>query len=203
VVLVLAFLPGFFAGLSLIVAIGAQNAFVIRQGLARNHIILVVLVCAIADAALIALGVAGLGALIQQAPVALEIVRWFGVAYLSYFGVRSLMAATKNQSMDASGTQVQSRGKVLAAVLAFTLLNPHVYLDTVILLGSIGNQFGHDRWVFALGAMLASAVWFSGIGFGARAASRFMARPIFWRILDSLIAAIMFSIALFLALFRF
>lgn len=199
----LAFLPGFFAGLSLIVAIGAQNAFVIRQGLARNHVILVVLVCAIADAALIALGVAGLGALIQQAPVALEVVRWFGVAYLSYFGVRSLMAATKNQSMDASGTQVQSRGKVLAAVLAFTLLNPHVYLDTVILLGSIGNQFGHDRWVFALGAMLASAVWFSGIGFGARAASRFMARPVFWRILDSLIAAIMFSIALFLALFKF
>ena len=199
----MAFLPGFFAGLSLIVAIGAQNAFVIRQGLARNHVILVVLVCAIADAALIALGVAGLGALIQQAPVALEVVRWFGVTYLSYFGVRSLMAATKNQSMDASGTQVQSRGKVLAAVLAFTLLNPHVYLDTVILLGSIGNQFGHDRWVFALGAMLASAVWFSGIGFGARAASRFMARPVFWRILDSLIAAIMFSIALFLALFRF
>ena len=199
----LAFLPGFFAGLSLIVAIGAQNAFVIRQGLARNHVILVVLVCGIADAALIALGVAGLGAVIQQAPVALEVVRWFGVAYLSYFGVRSVIAATKNQSMDASGKQVQSRGKVLAAVLAFTLLNPHVYLDTVILLGSIGNQFGHDRWVFALGAMLASAVWFSGIGFGARAASRFMARPVFWRILDSLIAAIMFSIALFLALFRF
>ena len=199
----MAFLPGFFAGLSLIVAIGAQNAFVIRQGLARNHVILVVLVCAIADAALIALGVAGLGALIQQAPVALEVVRWFGVAYLSYFGVRSVIAATKNQSMDASGQQVQSRGKVLAAVLAFTLLNPHVYLDTVILLGSIGNQFGQDRWVFALGAMLSSAVWFSGIGFGARAASRFMARAIFWRILDSLIAAIMFSIALFLALFRF
>ena len=197
------FISGFLAGLSLIVAIGAQNAFVIRQGLARNHILLIVVVCAVLDATLIALGVAGLGAVIQQAPIALEVVRWFGVAYLTYFGVRSVIAATKNQRMDAAGTQVQSTGKVLAAVLAFTLLNPHVYLDTVILLGTIGNQFGHDRWVFAFGAMVASAVWFSGIGFGARAASRYMARPIFWRILDSVIAAIMFSIALFLALFSF
>jgi L-lysine exporter family protein LysE/ArgO len=200
---VIALLPGFFAGLSLIVAIGAQNAFVIRQGLARNHVLLVVLVCIIADVSLIALGVAGLGALIQQAPVALEVVRWFGVAYLSYFGVRSVIAATKNDIMDASGIQAQSTGKVLAAVLAFTLLNPHVYLDTVILLGSIGNQFGPNRWFFALGAGLASTVWFAGIGFGARAASRFMAKPIFWRVLDSLIAAVMFSIALLLAFYKF
>ncbi|OXE36390.1 MAG: amino acid transporter [Phenylobacterium zucineum] len=200
---VIALIPGFFASLSLIVAIGAQNAFVIRQGLARNHIVLVVVVCAIADAVLIALGVAGLGALIQQAPVALEVVRWFGVAYLSYFGVKSVIAATKLSSMNSAGDEVQSAKKVLLSVLAFTLLNPHVYLDTVILLGSIGNQFGQDRWFFAAGAAAASILWFTTIGFGARSASRFMSKPIFWRVLDSVIAGVMFSIALLLAFLKF
>jgi L-lysine exporter family protein LysE/ArgO len=101
--------------------------------------------------------------------------------------------------MVISGAQTTSLKKVVAAVLGFTLLNPHVYLDTVILLGSISNQFAEDRWVFGLGAMTASVVWFSSIGFGARAASRFMSKPIFWRVLDSLIAVVMFSIAFYLA----
>ena len=192
-----AFLPGFFAGLSLIVAIGAQNAFVIRQGLTRQHVFVVVAICAIADAALIALGIAGLGAIIQGLPVLLEVVRWFGVAYLTWFGIKSVRSAFKSEVMDTSGTQTSSIKKVIASVLGFTLLNPHVYLDTVILLGSISNQFA-DKWAFGFGAMTASAVWFSSIGFGAKAASRFMSKPIFWRVLDSIIAAIMFSIALFL-----
>ena len=194
-----AFLPGFFAGLGLIVAIGAQNAFVIRQGLTRQHVFVVVAICAIADAALIALGIAGLGAIIQGLPWLLEGVRWFGVAYLTWFGIKSVRSAFKNEVMDTSGAQTTSLKKVVAAVLGFTLLNPHVYLDTVILLGSISNQFAEDRWVFGLGAMTASIVWFSSIGFGAKAASRFMSKPIFWRVLDSLIAVVMFSIAFYLA----
>ena len=194
----IAFLPGFFAGLSLIVAIGAQNAFVIRQGLTRQHVFVVVAICAICDAALIALGIAGLGAIIQGLPWLLEIVRWFGVVYLAWFGIKSIRSAFKNEVMDASGEQTTSLAKVVTAVLGFTLLNPHVYLDTVILLGSISNQFA-DKWAFGFGAMAASAVWFSAIGFGAKAASRFMSKPIFWRVLDSIIAVIMFSIALFLA----
>jgi L-lysine exporter family protein LysE/ArgO len=101
--------------------------------------------------------------------------------------------------MDASGAQTTSLKKVVASGLGFTFLNPHVYLDTVIFLGSISNQFAADRWIFGFGAMAASVVWFSSIGFGARAASRFMSKPIFWRVLDSLIAVVMFSIALYLA----
>jgi L-lysine exporter family protein LysE/ArgO len=194
-----AFLPGFLSGLSLIVAIGAQNAFVIRQGLSRQHVFVVVAICAIADAALIALGIAGLGAIIQGLPWLLEGVRWFGVAYLTWFGIKSVRSAFKNDVMDVSGEQTTSLKKVVAAVLGFTLLNPHVYLDTVILLGSISNQFAEDRWVFGFGAMTASIVWFSAIGFGARAASRFMSKPIFWRVLDSIIAAVMFTIAFYLA----
>lgn len=194
-----AFIPGFLAGLSLIVAIGAQNAFVIRQGLTRQHVFVVVAICALADAALIALGIAGLGAIIQGLPWLLEGVRWFGVAYLTWFGIKSVSSAFKNEVMDTSGAQTTSLKKVVAAVLGFTLLNPHVYLDTVILLGSISNQFAEDRWVFGLGAMTASIVWFSSIGFGAKAASRFMSKPIFWRVLDSLIAVVMFSIAFYLA----
>jgi len=199
----LSFIPGFFTGLSLIVAIGAQNAFVIRQGLTKKHVLLVVTICAVADAALIALGIAGLGAIISGLPWLLEVIRWFGVAYLSWFGVRSIMSAFKNESMDASGAQSLSKGKVVAAVLGFTLLNPHVYLDTVILVGSVANQFGQDRWAFGIGAMFASVVWFFSIGFGARAASGLMSKPIFWRILDSLIASVMFGIAAMLAFYRF
>jgi L-lysine exporter family protein LysE/ArgO len=200
---VLAFLPGFLTGLSLIIAIGAQNAFVIRQGLTKKHVLLVVLICAISDAFLIFLGVAGLGALIAGLPWLLEIIRWFGVAYLSWFGIKSLMSAFKTQFLDASGDQSGSAKSVLLAVLGFTFLNPHVYLDTVILLGSIGNQFGADKWWFAIGGAVASAVWFSSIGFGAKAASRFMSKPLFWKILDSLIAAVMFAIAILLAFYRF
>jgi len=198
-----AFLPGFLTGLSLIIAIGAQNAFVIRQGLTKKHVLLVVLICAVSDALLIFLGVAGLGALISGLPWLLEIIRWFGVAYLSWFGVKALMSAFKTQTLDASGVQSASAKTVVLSVLGFTFLNPHVYLDTVILLGSIGNQFGPDKWWFAIGGAVASVVWFSSIGFGAKAASRFMSKPIFWKVLDSLIALVMFSIAIMLAFYTF
>ena len=198
-----ALLPGFATGLSLIIAIGAQNAFVIRQGLTKKHVLLVVAVCAISDALLIVLGVAGLGALIAGLPWLLEIIRWFGVAYLTWFGIRSVRSAFRTQALDASGAQGASAKTVLLSVLGFTFLNPHVYLDTVILLGSIGNQFGPDKWWFALGGVLASLVWFSSIGFGARAASKFMAKPVFWKVLDLLIATVMFGIAIMLAFYTF
>jgi len=200
---VFAFLPGLLTGLSLIVAIGAQNAFVIRQGLTKKHVLLVVAICAISDALLILLGVAGLGALISGLPWLLEIIRWFGAAYLTWFGIRSIRSAFKTQTLDASGAQSSSAKTVVLSVLGFTFLNPHVYLDTVILLGSIGNQFEQDKWWFAFGGVVASILWFSSIGFGARAASKFMARPVFWKVLDLVIAAVMFGIAILLAFYTF
>jgi len=200
---VIALIPGFLAGLSLIIAIGAQNAFVIKQGLLRQHVLLIVLICATSDAILIFLGTGGLGALVQSNQGLLEVVRWFGVAYLTWFGIKSVRSAFSNQSLSASESPTVSAIKVATTALALTWLNPHVYLDTVILLGSVANQFEADRWYFAIGASVASILWFTTIGFGARAASKYMSRPIFWKILDSLIAIVMFSIAITLAFFNF
>lgn len=199
----IALVSGLLTGLSLIIAIGAQNAFVIRQGLTKKHVFLVVAICAVSDALLILLGVAGLGALISGLPWLLETIRWFGVAYLTWFGIKSIRSAFKTQSLDASGQQSASAKAVVLSVLGFTFLNPHVYLDTVILLGSIGNQFGPDKWWFAFGGAIASMLWFSSIGFGARAASRFMAKPVFWKVLDLVIAGVMFGIAIMLAFYSF
>jgi L-lysine exporter family protein LysE/ArgO len=198
-----AFLPGLFTGLSLIIAIGAQNAFVIRQGLTRRHVFAVVAICTCIDAALIALGIGGLGAAIAGLPWLLEVIRWFGVAYLTWFGIKSVISATKSQTLDPSGIESKSVGKVIATVVTLSLLNPHVYLDTVIFVGGVGNTFGENRWYFAFGAMLASLIWFTSIGYGAKAASRFMSKPIFWKILDAVIAVIMFSLAVTLAFFKF
>ena len=198
-----ALIPGFLAGLSLIIAIGAQNAFVIRQGLTKKFVLLTVLICAFSDAILIALGASGLGALIKSNKNILEFVRWFGVAYLLWFAFKSAKSALKKEVLNSAGEASADRKSVILTVLALTFLNPHVYLDTVILLGSISNQFGSDKWFFVIGAMLASLIWFTAIGFGAKSASKFMSRPIFWKILDSIIAAIMLSIAAFLAFYNF
>jgi L-lysine exporter family protein LysE/ArgO len=145
----------------------------------------------------------GLGTLIQSQPSLLEFIRWFGVIYLTWFGIKSIRSAFKNQSLNAGEGSSLSKVKVIGICLSLTFLNPHVYLDTVILLGSIANQFDDDRWFFAIGGAFASLVWFTAIGFGARAASRFMSKPIFWKILDSLIAVVMFSIAITLAFYDF
>ena len=198
-----AIIPGLLAGLSLIIAIGAQNAFVIRQGLTKKFVLLTVLICAISDALLIALGASGLGALIKSNKNILEFGRWFGVAYLLWFAFKSAKSALKKEVLNSAGEASADRKSVILTVLALTFLNPHVYLDTVILLGSISNQFGSDKWFFVIGAMLASLIWFTAIGFGAKSASKFMSRPIFWKILDSIIAAIMLSIAAFLAFYNF
>ena len=199
----IALIPGFLTGLSLIVAIGAQNAFVIRQGLLRSHVLLVVAVCSISDALLIFLGTSGLGTVVKANQDLLTFIRWFGVAYLTWFGIKSLRSAFKENQLLASGAAETSWKKILATVLALTYLNPHVYLDTVIFVGSIANQFTADRWYFAFGASIASLLWFSSIGFGAGAASKLMSKPIFWRIFDTFVALVMFSIAFTLAIFKF
>jgi L-lysine exporter family protein LysE/ArgO len=195
----IAFFPGFFAGLSLIIAIGAQNAFVIKQGLTKQHVLMTVAICTASDALLIALGAAGLGKILQSHASFLEAIRWFGVIYLIWFGSKSIKAVFSNEVLDTTTTISPSAKKVVTSLLGFTFLNPHVYLDTVILLGSISNQFKSDRWFFSAGAMLASLIWFTSIGYGAKAASRFMSKLVFWKILDSIIAIVMFSIAGYLA----
>ena len=198
-----AIIPGLLAGFSLIIAIGAQNAFVIRQGLTKKFVLLTVLICSFSDAILIALGASGLGALIKSNKNILEFVRWFGVIYLLWFAFKSAKSVFKKEVLNSAGEASANRKSVILTVLALTFLNPHVYLDTVILLGSISNQFGTDKWFFVIGAMLASFIWFTAIGFGAKSASRFMSQLIFWKILDSIIALVMVSIAAFLAFYNF
>ena len=200
---VIALITGFFTGMSLIVAIGAQNAFVIKQGLLRSHVTLVVFVCSLSDALLIILGTGGLGTIIQSRPDLLDVIRWFGVIYLTWFGFKSVRSSLRNETLTASNQSAESWKKVLLTVLAMTYLNPHVYLDTVIFVGSLANQFESQRWYFALGACIASGIWFSAIGYGARSASHLMSKTLFWRVLDSAIAAIMFTLAITLAFYKF
>jgi L-lysine exporter family protein LysE/ArgO len=200
---VIAFSSGILSGLALIIAIGAQNAFVIRQGLQRQHVLTVVLFCAISDALLIAAGTAGLGKVIESAPEVLEIVRWFGVTYLIFFGLKSLRSAFRHNTLTLEQGNLVSRKRTILNVLGLTFLNPHVYLDTVIFLGSIANQFPADKWFFSAGAMTASFLWFFFIGFGSKMAARFMVKVVFWKVLDLAVAIIMFTLATYLTFYNF
>ncbi len=192
--------PGLLTGLSLIIAIGAQNAYVLRQGLLRSYVLPVVLVCAISDLLLILAGVAGIGTIVEQAGWVLTLIRWLGVAFLVWYAVASLRRALRPESLAAEGASVDSRRAVIGRAVALTWLNPHVYLDTVLLLGSVANTHGPtDRWWFAAGACVGSVLWFSGLGFGARLAAPLLARPVAWRVLDVLIAITMLAIAAMLA----
>ena len=191
-------LAGFLTGLSLIVAIGAQNAYVLRLGLARNHVGAAVAICAGADALLIAIGVGGLGAIVQTHGDVLTAIALLGGAYLLWFAFRSFRSALHPDVLLPSQQEPQAVAAVALAVLGLTFLNPHVYLDTILLVGTIGASFGADRWWFALGAAIASVVWFSGLGFGARLLSPLMARPVTWRVLDAAIGVVMLTIAIVL-----
>jgi L-lysine exporter family protein LysE/ArgO len=192
---------GLLTGLSLIVAIGAQNAFVLRQGLAREHVGPVVAICAISDLVLILGGVAGIGTVVDQAGWVIDAVRWLGVVFLTWYGVSSLLRARRTSGLAAAAPEPLSLRSAVLRVIALTWLNPHVYLDTVLLVGSIANTHGSPgRWWFAAGASLGSVLWFSGLGFGARLLSPLLARPRAWRVLDVLIALTMLGIALMLAL---
>jgi L-lysine exporter family protein LysE/ArgO len=195
-----ALVAGLLTGLSLIVAIGAQNAFVLRQGLLRQYVGPVVAVCAVSDLVLIAGGVAGIGAIVQHAPTALTVVRWLGVAFLGVYGVRSLWRARRAETLSAAPqTEPRLRG-ALGQAVALTWLNPHVYLDTVLLLGSIAAHHGPTgKWWFAAGAGAGSIVWFTALGYGARLAAPLLARPRAWQVLDVLIGLTMLTIAYQLA----
>ncbi|MEX5296305.1 LysE/ArgO family amino acid transporter [Kocuria sp. CPCC 205268] len=190
---------GALSGLALIVAIGAQNAFVLRQGIRREHVGVVVVLCAVSDAVLILGGTAGIGALVSRFPGVLDVLRWGGAAYLAWWAVRSFVSALRPAALTAEAPR--SRGSVVATTLALTYLNPHVYLDTVVLLGSLANQHGPDtRWVFAGGAVVGSVVWFSALGYGARALSGVLSSPRTWRVVDLVIGVVMLALAVNLVL---
>ncbi|MBW8708104.1 MAG: amino acid transporter [Alphaproteobacteria bacterium] len=191
-----AFIPGFLLGFSLIVAIGAQNAFVLRQGLRKEHVFWVCLICALSDAALIAAGVAGFGVLVTLMPWLAPVMRFGGAAFLIGYGLRSLWSAwRKSGALNPSNDVRKSLGATAAACLAFTWLNPHVYLDTVVLLGSVGAQYGGRRAVFAAGAITSSFLFFFSLGYGARLLRPLFADPKAWRVLDGLIGITMLALA--------
>ncbi|MER7718851.1 LysE/ArgO family amino acid transporter [Streptomyces flaveolus] len=188
---------GFGTGLSLIVAIGAQNAFVLRQGIRRDAVLAVVGICALSDAVLIALGVGGVGAVVVAWPDALTAVAWVGGAFLLCYGALAARRVFRPAgALRAEGGAAGSRRRAVLTCLALTWLNPHVYLDTVFLLGSVAADRGPLRWTFGLGAALASLCWFAALGFGARYLGRFLARPVAWRVLDGLVAATMIVLGL-------
>ncbi|MGV8851825.1 MAG: LysE/ArgO family amino acid transporter [Rhodoglobus sp.] len=189
-------LAGFGFGLSLIIAIGAQNAFVLRQGLRREHVTAVVLVCTLSDIVLILAGIAGLGALIQQAGWLLVVARIGGALFLLVYAFLSIRRAARPHTLTATAVGTgMTLAAALSTALALTWLNPHVYIDTVLLLGSIGGTYGDDRWWFALGACLGSIVWFAAIGYGSRYLRPLFAKPMAWRVLDIVIAVIMVVLA--------
>ncbi|MGW5664835.1 LysE/ArgO family amino acid transporter [Streptomyces sp. NPDC003758] len=184
---------GFGTGLSLIVVIGAQNAFVLRQGIRREAVLAVVGICALSDAALIALGVGGVGAFVAAWPAALTAVGWIGGAFLLCYGALAARRVLRPSVLRVEGASERSWRRAVLTCLAMTWLNPHVYLDTVFLLGSIAAGHGALRWTFGLGAALASLCWFASLGFGARLLARFLSRPSSWRVLDGLVAATMIA----------
>jgi len=197
---------GFALGASLIVAIGAQNAVVLRRGLERRHVAAVVTVCVACDWALIALGAVGFGSVVARFPIVTAVAAWAGAAFLALVGALSLRSALAPGALEAedagaleADADASRRGGVwgvVVATLAVSLLNPHVYLDTVVLLGSVAAQYPMPaRAYFAAGAMGASLVWFAGLGFGARLLAPLFRRPVAWRVLDFVIAGVMWWIA--------
>ena len=188
-------LAGLFTGLSLIVAIGAQNAYVLRLGLTRHHVGVAIAICATSDVALIVLGIGGLGRVVRDHPDVLEVLKWVGVVYLVGYAIHSFRRATRPEVLLPSETEPPSLKLVVTTMLAFTFLNPHVYLDTVLLIGTLGNQYGDDRWLFAAGAATGSVLWFTSLGFGARSAARLMSRPATWRARDAAIGVVMLLVA--------
>jgi L-lysine exporter family protein LysE/ArgO len=191
---------GFIASFTLIAAIGAQNAFVLRQGIRREHVLAVVALCTVSDIVLISAGIAGVGALISAHPSALNIAKFGGAAFLVGYGLLAARRALRPSSLTPSQATPARLIEVLLTCAAMTFLNPHVYLDTVVLLGTLANEH-HDRWLFGVGAVTASAVWFFSLGLGARQLAGWFAKPVTWRILDGLIAGMMLTLGASLVLF--
>ncbi|MFU0503402.1 LysE/ArgO family amino acid transporter [Pseudaminobacter sp. NGMCC 1.201702] len=190
-------LSGFFLGASLIIAIGAQNAFILRQGLLRQHVFVLCLICALSDALLIAAGVAGLGTLIAQSPLLIAVVTAGGGLFLLAYAAIAFRRALTPHALKAADRGEGNLKAAVIACLAFTFLNPHVYLDTVLLLGSLSARYeGTARLAYGAGAALASFVWFFSLGYGARLLQPIFARPAAWRVLDAVIGLVMVAIGL-------
>ncbi len=187
-------LAGFSLSIALIVAIGAQNAFVLRQGLRREHLVPVVLTCALSDALLIGVGIAGVGSVVAGQPELLTALRWGGAAFLLGYAALAARRALRPSALTPAERPPARLGATLLACLAFTYLNPHVYLDTVLLLGGIAQQHPH-RWLFGLGAATASVFWFTALGVGAYRLAPLLARTGVWRVLDGVIAVVMVVVA--------
>jgi L-lysine exporter family protein LysE/ArgO len=195
--IITAAVSGFLLGASLIIAIGAQNAFILRQGLLRQHVFVLSLICALSDALLIAAGVAGLGTLISSSPRLIMLVTIGGAIFLLAYAALALRRAFRPEVLTAAKAGEASLKLAIAACLAFTFLNPHVYLDTVLLIGSLSAAYqGAARIAYGAGAALASFVWFFGLGYGARLLQPVFARPAAWRVLDLMIAVVMTAIAM-------
>lgn len=196
------YLKGLGLGAGLIIAIGSQNAHVLRMGLRRQHVGLTVLLCIVLDVLLICVGIAGMGAAIEGNSVLLGMARWGGVIFLGWYGLRAWRAAWANHALHLNSQAVaMSARQAAAAIVALSLLNPHVYLDTVLLLGAVGGQqAGVGKLWFALGAITSSVLWFVLLGYGARLLSPLFAKPAAWRVLDGIIGVVMLSLAGTLAL---
>jgi len=192
-----AFFAGFSLGFSLILAIGSQNAFVLKQGIKKQHVLLVCLICATSDATLISLGVAGFGAIVNEYPSITLYARYGGAAFLFFYSALSFRSAFKqNHALEVDSAVQVSAVKTIAICLAFTWLNPHVYLDTVVLLGSISTQYEGSQLYFALGAILASFTFFFSLGFGARLLAPLFQKPISWKVLEFFVGLTMLGIGL-------
>jgi L-lysine exporter family protein LysE/ArgO len=187
-------IAGFVASAVLIIAIGAQNAFVLRQGLRREHVLPVVLTCALSDLVLILAGIGGLGAVVTASPGAVTVIRWVGAGFLTAYGLLAVRRAIRPTTLNPASRAPATLRATLLTCLALTYLNPHVYLDTVLLLGSVAQQHPH-HWIFGLGAAAASLTWFTALGAGAHRLAPLLARPAAWRVLDALIAVVMFAVA--------
>ncbi|MEV2237034.1 LysE/ArgO family amino acid transporter [Micromonospora sp. NPDC049891] len=190
---------GFSLSIALIVAIGAQNAFVLRQGLRREHVVPVVLTCALSDALLIGVGIAGVGSVVAGRPVLLTAIRWGGAAFLLGYAALAARRALRPAALTPADRPPARLGPTLLACLAFTYLNPHVYLDTVLLLGGIAQQHAH-RWLFGIGATVGSVLWFTALGAGAYRLAPLLARRRVWQVLDGVIAVVMVAVAVALVL---
>jgi L-lysine exporter family protein LysE/ArgO len=193
------FATGFLTSFTLIAAIGAQNAFVLRQGIRREHVLPVVAVCAVSDLVLIVAGIAGFGAIIAAHPDAATVAKVGGALFLFGYGLLAARRALKPGTQSPSEAAPARLAGVLVTCLALTFLNPHVYLDTVVLLGALANEHRDNRWLFGVGAVTASVVWFTSLGFGATRLTKLFAKPMTWRILDGVIAVMMVTLGTYLA----
>jgi len=190
------YISGFLLGFSFILAIGAQNAFVLKQGLKKQHVFLVCSICAISDALLITLGVSGFGEIVSRFPSVESVARYGGALFLSLYAIKSFLSSlTNTHTLSPADEAPESVTKIIVMSLAFTWLNPHVYLDTVVLLGAISTKYEATRIQFGLGAVSSSFIFFYGLGYGAKALLPLFQKPISWKILEFMIGVIMLSIA--------